>query len=236
MDEDRLARLQLGVVEQHVLHGAEADRRAGRLLEGDALRHRDHEPLGPVDQLAGEAVDMEAHDAGDVLAEIVPALPAGPAMAAGLGAVHGHRVARLEPRDALADRRDLARGLDAHGLGHLALGEGHAAKAPDVEVVERQRLAPAPAPRPEPGGGGASISVMRRSRSPKSWRERMETILFGVIPGRVPEIRVLLGKTWMAGTSPAMTRRNHWRRLKARRPDGKSCPTHMAAKSIPRRV
>ena len=31
MDEDRLARFELGVVEQHVLHGAEPDRRAGRL-------------------------------------------------------------------------------------------------------------------------------------------------------------------------------------------------------------
>ena len=36
MDEDRFARLQLRVVEQHVLHGAEPDRRAGRLLERDA--------------------------------------------------------------------------------------------------------------------------------------------------------------------------------------------------------
>ena len=77
MDEDGFAGLELGVVEQHVLHGAEADRRAGRLLEGHAFRHRDDEALGPVDQLAGEAVEMEAHDAGDVLAEIVAALAAG---------------------------------------------------------------------------------------------------------------------------------------------------------------
>ena len=61
-------------------------------------------------------------------------------MAAGLGAVHGHRIAGLEPRDALAHRRDLARGLDADRLRHLALGERHAAKAPDIEVVQRQRL------------------------------------------------------------------------------------------------
>ena len=43
---------------------------------------------------------------------------------------------------ALADRRDLARRLDADDLGHLALGESHAAKAPDVEMVEAERLHP----------------------------------------------------------------------------------------------
>ena len=101
-------------------------------------------------QFAGEAVDMEAHDAGDVLAEIVAPFAAGLAMAAGLGAVHGHRIAGLEPRHALAHRRDLARGLDADRLRHLALGEGHAAKAPDIEIVERQR----PHPHLHLAGGG----------------------------------------------------------------------------------
>jgi hypothetical protein len=43
----------------------------------------------------------------------------------------------------------------------------------------------------------------------------MGKILFGIIPGPVLGIHALPGKTWMAGTSPAMTRRNHWRRLKA---------------------
>ena len=85
---------------------------------------------------------METHDARDVLAEIVATLAAGLAMAAGLRAVHGHRIACLEPRHALADRRDLARRLDAHRLRHLALGERHAAKAPDVEIIERQRPHP----------------------------------------------------------------------------------------------
>ena len=59
-----------------MLHGAEADRRAGRLLEGDAVRHLDDEALRPVDEFAGKAVDVKTHDAGDVLAEIVAALPA----------------------------------------------------------------------------------------------------------------------------------------------------------------
>jgi hypothetical protein len=85
---------------------------------------------------------MEAHDAGDVLAEIVAALAAGLAAPAGLGAVHDHRIAAGKARHALAHRDDLAGRLDAHHLGHLALGEGHAAKAPHVEVIERERPHP----------------------------------------------------------------------------------------------
>lgn len=131
--------LELGVVEQHVLDGAEADRRASGVLEGDALGRLDDEARGFVQQFAREAVDMEAHDAGDVLAEIVAALLAGLAVATGLGAIGGDSVADLEIGDALADADDLACGLDAGSLGHLALGEGHAAKAPDVEIVQRDR-------------------------------------------------------------------------------------------------
>jgi hypothetical protein len=136
VDEDGLAGLQLRIVEQHVLDRAEADRGAGCVLEGDALLRLDHQALGPIDQLAGEAVDMEAHDPGDVLAEIVAALAAGLAVAAGLGAIHRHRVALAEARDARADRDDLAGRLDAGRLRHLALGEGHAAEAPEVEIVQ----------------------------------------------------------------------------------------------------
>src|SRR5918994_692120 len=63
-------------------------------------------------------------------------------MAAGLGAVHPPGVARLEARDAGPDRRHLARGLDTDHLRHLALGEGHTAKAPDVEIIEPNRPHP----------------------------------------------------------------------------------------------
>ena len=142
MDEDRFAGLEAGVVEQHVLHRAEADRRARRLLERHPLRHRDDEPLGPVDERTRKAVEVEAEDAGDVLAEIVAAFPAGAAMAAGFGPVHHDRIADLEARPAGADRSDFARRLDADDLGHLALGESHAAEAPQVEVVEADRPHP----------------------------------------------------------------------------------------------
>ena len=43
-----------------------------------------------------KTVDMEAHDPGDVLAEIVAALAAGLAVAAGLGAIGGDGVAGLQ--------------------------------------------------------------------------------------------------------------------------------------------
>ena len=61
-------------------------------------------------------------------------------MPAGQRAVHHDRIAGLEAGDALADRRDLAGCLDADDLRHLALGEGHAAEAPEIEMVERDDL------------------------------------------------------------------------------------------------
>jgi hypothetical protein len=47
-----------------------------------ALRHRDDEPLGAIDDLAREAVEVEAEDAADVFAKIVAAFPARAAVAA----------------------------------------------------------------------------------------------------------------------------------------------------------
>ena len=48
---------------------------------------------GMVDEIAREAVDMEAHDAADVLAQIVAALAARLAGAAGERPVHDDRIA-----------------------------------------------------------------------------------------------------------------------------------------------
>ena len=57
-----------------------------------------------------------------------------------LRAVHHHWIADLEAADACADRGDLAGSLDADDQRHLPLGESHAAKAPQVEMIERDRL------------------------------------------------------------------------------------------------
>jgi hypothetical protein len=93
MDEDGLARLQLGVVEQHVLDGAEGDRRDRRADRVDAFRGRDEQARRQVDQFLRETVEVEAVHAADILAQIVAALAAGAAMAAG---------ARAKDRDELA--------------------------------------------------------------------------------------------------------------------------------------
>ena len=55
-------------------------------------------------------------------------------------AVHHDLLPGEEARHALAHGGDLAGGLDAGDLRHLALGEGHAAKTPDVEIVQGERL------------------------------------------------------------------------------------------------
>ena len=98
LHQDGLAGLELGVVEQHVLHGRECDRRAGGVAEADAGGHRDHEPRRHVDEIAGKAVDVEAHDAGDIFAKIVAALAAGLAGAAGQPAIGDDADRRLESR------------------------------------------------------------------------------------------------------------------------------------------
>jgi hypothetical protein len=85
---------------------------------------------------------VEAHDAADLLAEVVAPLPARPAAAAGHRAIHDDALARRERRDALTDRGDLARGLGPHHDGQLAAHKGHPAKAPDVDVVEPDRTHP----------------------------------------------------------------------------------------------
>src|SRR4051794_10094445 len=140
MHQHGLTRLELGVVEQHVLHGRECDRRAGGVAETDAAGRGNRQARRQVDEVAGKAVDMETHDAADVLAEIVAALAAGLADAAGEPAVHRHRCAGSKAAHLRTDRSDFAGGLRAHDQRQHALGESHAAPAPDVDVIERHRL------------------------------------------------------------------------------------------------
>ena len=75
MHQHGLARLQSGIVEQHVLHRRERNRRAGRVASADAARAPQiTSRSGRLMSSRAKAVDMEAHDAGHVLAEIVAAL------------------------------------------------------------------------------------------------------------------------------------------------------------------
>src|SRR5262249_58588064 len=94
---------------------------------------------GHFDETAGEAGDVKGHDAADIFTQIVAALPAGLAGAAGQGAVHDDAVTGLEGGYIRTDGGNLARGLHAHHERQLAPREGHAAIAPKVEVIERHR-------------------------------------------------------------------------------------------------
>ena len=102
----------------------------------DAARYRDHQPLRQVHELAGKAVDVESKDAGDVFAEIVTPLLAGPTNAAGEGAVHHHRLSRLEAGNTFSDRGNLTGGFGPHHQRQLALRKCHAAVAPYIDVIE----------------------------------------------------------------------------------------------------
>ena len=79
--------------------------------------------------------------AADVFAEIVAALAAGLADAAGQRAVHHDPIAGLERRRRPAPTATISPdGLGADDERQLALGERHAAPAPDIDVVEADGL------------------------------------------------------------------------------------------------
>src|SRR6185437_2881852 len=136
LHQDAFARLELGVVEQHVLDGGEGDRRASGVAKAHARRHCDDEPCRHVDPIASKAIDVETHHAADIFAQIVTALAAGLADAARQRAVGDDPVAGLKRIDARSNRDDLARRLGADHERQLALGERHAAPAPHIDVVE----------------------------------------------------------------------------------------------------
>ena len=119
------------------------------------------EPRRHVDEIAGEAVDMKAHDAGDIFAEIVASLAAGLAGSAGQSAISDHRVADAKAGDAGADRADFAGGFGADHQRQLALGECHAAPAPDVDVIK-------------PDGLDADLHLARRGRGRRSHVEQLD--------------------------------------------------------------
>jgi len=136
VDQDPLAGFQTGVVEQHVLDRRVGDRDAGGVAQVDAYRDRKRQACGVGGDLLREAVEMEAAHTAWILAQILDALAAEPAFSAGDRGVGHDMIARREAVDALAHRDDLARGLGRHGQRKTALGEGHAAHAPQVDVVE----------------------------------------------------------------------------------------------------
>ena len=83
---------------------------------------------------------MKTVDAGHMLAEIVAAFAAGAAKPAGARAVNRYQLPRQEVGDTWSDRLDFTGGFGADDQRQLAFGEGHAAPAPNVDMVERHRL------------------------------------------------------------------------------------------------
>jgi hypothetical protein len=75
-----------------------------------------------------------------MFAEIVAAFAAGTAQTAGAGAVDRNQLSRDQTRNTGPTASTCAGSLCADDQRHLALGERHAAPAPDVDVVERDSL------------------------------------------------------------------------------------------------
>ena len=123
-----------------MLDRAEGNRRKCRPDRIDAGRGRNQETRRQVHLLLREAIEMEAVYAGDMFAEIVTALAAGTAEAAGARAVDRDELTGQNIRHAGAHRFDDAGGFRADDERHLALGERHAAPAPDIDMVQRNRL------------------------------------------------------------------------------------------------
>src|SRR5947209_16176002 len=103
-----------------MLHGGKPDRSTGGVARSDAAWHRDDQPGRQIHEVAAEAVDMETHDAADILAKIVATFLAGLACSASHRAVHNHGIPRSEPRDARAYGSNLAGSLHSHYDRHFA--------------------------------------------------------------------------------------------------------------------
>ena len=137
LHEDGFTRFQFGVVEQHVLDGGVGDAHAGGVVVLDHAGDRDGQARGVIDLLLREAVEVEASHAAGVLAQVLDALAAEPAMTADEGRVGDDAIADASLRHAFAGGHDGRDGFGADGQRQSALGEGHPAEAPDVDVIER---------------------------------------------------------------------------------------------------
>lgn len=106
----------------------------------DAMRRR-HELAGRnIDLFLRETVEMETVHALDMFAQIVTAFAAGFAQPAGARAIDRDQLAGQHVGYARTDGFHHTRGFRTDCERHLALGESHAAPAPNIDVVERHGL------------------------------------------------------------------------------------------------
>src|SRR5690348_3095865 len=123
-----------------MLHRAECHGRAGGIAIADIVGNRYDQARWHVHQIAGKAVDMETHDAGNVLTQIIAAgtaCLAGPASQRPIG---DDPIAGAERVDAGTDPDNLPGSLNTDDQRQRALGKGHAAPAPNVDVVQPDRF------------------------------------------------------------------------------------------------
>jgi hypothetical protein len=99
-----------------------------------------HQSCRQIDQVARETVDVKAHNAADVLAQIIATFAASRASPAGHGAIHHDLVAGLKACNACAGLSNLAGSFGAHHERQLPLRESHAAETPQVEMIECHRF------------------------------------------------------------------------------------------------
>ena len=137
MDQNGLARFQLGIVEQHVFDGGEGDRPASGIFEGKPIRHAHQKPRILVHQLLREAIQMETLHAANIFTKIIAPFATRLADAASRRAIRRDMIANLPVGHARPNRDNLADRFRAHRQWQIALGKGHAAKAPDINMVQR---------------------------------------------------------------------------------------------------
>ena len=115
VDQHRLAGLQPGVVEQHMLDRAVGDRDAPGVPHRHAGGNFDQQTRGMIDEVLGESVNVKAAHSADVLTQIVAPLHAGGAVAAGQSGIRHDAVARCDTGDIGAHFGDLAGRLGPNG-------------------------------------------------------------------------------------------------------------------------
>jgi carboxylesterase type B len=105
--------------------------------QGKRIRHAHQKPRILVHQFLREAIQMETLHAANIFAKIVAPFATRLADAAGRRAIGRDMIADFPARHGRTKGSDFADRFRAHRQRQVALGEGHAAKAPNINMVQR---------------------------------------------------------------------------------------------------
>ena len=117
--------------------GGEGDRPASGIFEGKPIWHAHQKPRILVHQLLREAIQMETLHATNIFAKIIAPFATCLADAASRRAIGRDMIANLPARHSRTNSDNLPNRFRANRQWQIALGEGHAAKAPDINMVQR---------------------------------------------------------------------------------------------------